>query len=641
MMVTEGGDYNKNSDGLWLDAAFAAENNFKLHKKIRLSLNGSIIEKEITGLCYSPEYIYNAQGGELIPDHKDFGFAFVNHKYLENTILPPCNQLLITGKGNLEQTIKDVLGSRNFTVVLQKNHPSYSMIKDEITQHKEIGLIFAGVFLLIAALITVTTVHRLLQSQRMQAGILKALGFRKKQLYLHYVSHSTFVCLLGALAGWQAGYFTLPGLLYPLMEELYILPGLKPAVLKWSQMLPIACTVLCLLISLAVCRTYLNSNAARILYSNSAEKVYRELPFYGLRKKMSFYGQWNIRDIFRNRLRSLVTVCGVVGCVSLLLASLGLYTSMENMSKWNFDKVQTFETKVTGDFTDEQYKKDLLEDMYGEELMEAAIDLKFKNMEKTASFTGIESQDYLRLYDSKGNHVSLDTGIALSRNIAREMNIEAGDRVKWRFAGQEKWYVSIVSRIIRTPMPQGITMMKEEMEKKRIPFRPTSIIGEKPENMKLDSIYTASAQSKADMKAGLNTMLNASVMLSALFLIMAVLLGSVILYNLGILSYMERYRDMATLKVLGFDNKRIRRLMVQQNLWLTALGIILGLPAGCGLIIAMLGTIQESIDMSAHTPFYVYAASILGTFILSWLINKALSRKVASIDMVSALKINE
>ena len=130
-------------------------------------------------------------------------------------------------------------------------------------------------------------------------------------------------------------------------------------------------------------------------------------------------------------------------------------------------------------------------------------------------------------------------------------------------------------------------------------------------------------------------------MLSALFLIMAVLLGSVILYNLGTLSYIERYRDMATLKVLGFDRKRINKLMIQQNLWLTIVGILIGLPVGFGLLVIMVGTVQSSIDMIVYTPAYIYVFCILGTYMLSLLINKILTNKLKHIDMVSALKINE
>lgn len=639
--VLDGKKYSKNTSGIWLDATFAKENDYEVKDKIKLDIDGKTVEKEIVGVCDSPEYIYSTKDGEFVPDHKNNGFAFINETSITEIKDIKWNQLLVSGTGDLEKTLNNTLRKKDTTVLLQKDHTSYSMINDEITQHKEIGLIFVMVFLFIAILVTITTVHRLLNSQRLQIGILKSMGFHKRPLYIHYISHSTFVCLVGSVAGWCAGYVTLPKLLFPIMEEMYILPKLKPAMLTGSWMFPVVCALACLTVSLVVCHKYLKENTAKILYSNSIEKEYQELPLPSLWKHLSFYGQWNLRDIFRNKLRSSMTIFGVMGCVALLFSSFGLFASMNYMSEWTFDKVQTYDTKVTGDFSDEEFKNKLIQSMYGEELMETSAEVKFDGKEETVAFSGIESQDFLRLYDSEGKEIELEEGLALSGNTADKLGIEVGDRLKWKFAGSDEWYLEVVKYIVRTPMTQGITMLKSEMDAEGIPFHTTSIIGEKPKKSLTDSDYVDSVQHKADLKSALDTILNASVMLSMLFLVCAVLLGGVILYNLGTLSYMERYRDMATLKVLGFHNQRIRKLMIQQNIWLTIAGIVIGLPAGYGLTILMLSTVQDSIDIRVYIPTYVYIISVLGTFLLSWSISKFLSRKIYRIDMVFALKLNE
>lgn len=641
LKILDGKDYSKNVSGIWLDSTFAKENDYEVKDKIKLDIGGKKIEKEVVGLCCSPEYIYSTKNGEFVPDRKNNGFAFINEMDIKELGDIHWNQLLISGTGNLEKTINSTLGGNNTTVVLQKDHASYSVINDEITQHKEIGLIFVMVFLFIAVLVTITTVHRLLNSQRLQIGILKSMGFHNRPLYIHYISHSTFVCLLGSVVGWCVGYVTLPKLLFPIMEEMYILPKLKSAMLAGSWLLPIACALLCLAISVVVCHKSIKENAAKILYSNSIEKEYKELPLSSLWKHLSFYGQWNMRDIFRNKLRGSMTVFGVMGCVALLFSSFGLFSSMNHMSEWTFDKVQTYNTKITGNFSDEEFKNELLQSMYGEELMETSVEIKFNDKEENAAFTGIESQDFLRLYDNERKEIALEKGIALSRNTANKLGVEVGDRLMWKFAGSDEWYLEVVKHIVRTPMTQGITMLKSEMDAEGIPFYTTSIIGESPKKALTNFDYVDSVQHKSDLKSALDIMLNASVMLSVLFLVCAVLLGSVILYNLGTLSYMERYRDMATLKVLGFNNLRIKKLMIQQNIWLTIAGIIIGLPTGYGLTILMLSTVQDSIDISVYIPAYTYIISIIGTFLLSWIISKLLSRKIYHIDMVSALKINE
>ena len=252
MKVVAGKNYSADIDGLWLDYTFANENDYKLNDTLTVDVNGHEIKKVIVGFCYSPEYIYNTKNGEMLPDHKNNGFAFVNEHFVSGLLPVSYNQLLITGNGDIEKSVKDILGSNNITIVEKNNHPSYSMISDEITQHKEIGLIFVAVFFFIAMLITITTVHRLLNSQRMQIGILKSLGFRKRKLYIHYISHSTFVCAVGSFIGWCIGYIILPKILYPVMEEIYTLPKLSPSMLSGSWLMPIICTLICLLISMLV-----------------------------------------------------------------------------------------------------------------------------------------------------------------------------------------------------------------------------------------------------------------------------------------------------------------------------------------------------------------------------------------------------
>ena len=130
-------------------------------------------------------------------------------------------------------------------------------------------------------------------------------------------------------------------------------------------------------------------------------------------------------------------------------------------------------------------------------------------------------------------------------------------------------------------------------------------------------------------------------MMLSIFMIAATVLGSVILYNLGSLSYMERYYELATLKVLGFQSHALRKIMIQQNLWLTFIGILLGLPSGWLLLSFMLKTVQATLDVIIYLPWSVVLLSCGGTLSLSFLIIWCVSKKVKDIDMVSALKSND
>lgn len=718
--VIKGIDYSYDSDGAWLDYRFAEKNGIDVGDSVEIEFSNLKSKLKVVGLCYSPEYIYHTSNGEIIPDHMDNGFLFVSrykYRYSEDI---PVNQILVKGRGNIEKSVYDSLGRDGNTVILRKDHPTYSMMKEEINQHRQIGLLFVVVFLFIAVLVTITTLQRLLSSQRVQIGILKSLGFKKSSLYVHYISHSILVCLLGAFMGWGAGYLVIPPILLKIMSGIYTLPNLDASLIRFSYMLPLGCAAACLIVAFLVCRKYLRDNAAKILYTNSVDRVYKEskfnLPF------LSFYAQWNLRDILRNRMRSAMTIIGVAGCVSLVYASLGLYTSINNVSKLTYDKVQTFDMKVIGefdtnsidkndisltedDYTDiakkvvehrrkdlegkirsgeisladvplmeknisdgldrdglkntkeyksfvdekidnkkdnlKSYEENLTDKMDGEVIMEKGIVVRHAGREENAVFTGLNSQKFIHILDDDGNTVKIQSGAMVSRSVAEKLDISIGDRVEWRLADKNKWYPVKVTKIVSTPINQGITMMKPEMEKYKIPFMATSIVGKEVGNDIIDRDFVDKVQKKSDLKSSMQTMLNASVMISAMFLVSAVLLGGVILINLGALSYMERYRDMATLKVLGFKTKSIMKLMVQQNDGLTIAGIILGLPLGYLLMIIILGSIQSYIDISLYVPWYVYMFSALGTYALSWLISKVLSRNLHYVDMVSALKAND
>ena len=127
-------------------------------------------------------------------------------------------------------------------------------------------------------------------------------------------------------------------------------------------------------------------------------------------------------------------------------------------------------------------------------------------------------------------------------------------------------------------------------------------------------------------------------MIIFILVLAAIVLGSVVLYNLGALSFTERMRELATLRVLGFLPKKIYSLLQMQNVWLTLLGIIIGIPTGYYLTVFMFSTMPDSLDMVTDISVISIIISVLGTFGISVLINLILSRNIKDIDMVSALK---
>lgn len=640
LYIKSGEAFNSSKKGIWLDELFAKENGYKTGDTMTVVQGNRKVSGRILGLVLSPEYIYSAGKGTMAPDHKNSGFAWISPKLFPVSGQLPYNQVALKAnkpyKG--QKLAGKILGADGMTEVLEKDHPAVSMITDEIRQHQSIGDIFSGAFLFMAFMITVTTMHRMLKNQRTQIGILKALGFSKKKLTLHYLTHSLLICAAGVGLGYILGYRILPELIYRFLKEMYVLPRWEGSLPASFAVLPVGCIFLCLGISLFVCRNYLRGTAAESLgreVPSKSRKNSMRLP-----QKLSFSSRWNLRDISRNRLRGFMTLCGILGCTALLFCAFSLYDTFTNLSDWTFHRQQSYQCKIT-DLPDKKGQKDLLQKTAGEYLMEGTASIKKNGKQEEVSLTVQESAKYLRLAVKLDQFTEIRDGIAVSKKTADQLKIKKGDTVVWKVSGEKKEIRSKVRAVIRTPSTQGITVMRSDFQKSGMAFRPTAVIGKIPENGfgKYKKQCTVSLQK--DLTKSMDDLMAGMVMMIGILVFGAVLLGSVMLYNLGVLSYLERYREFATLKVLGFQDSQIRTIMVQQNVWICAAGILLGLPAGYGLLCYMLSTVQESMDIPVYIRWSSWLLSAVGTLVLSWLISRVVSRKIPGISMAEALKSKE
>jgi len=177
-----------------------------------------------------------------------------------------------------------------------------------------------------------------------------------------------------------------------------------------------------------------------------------------------------------------------------------------------------------------------------------------------------------------------------------------------------------------------------EYEKQGERFAPTAFLTSE----RLDNVTKTEAvksiQDKKELMDDFNSMLESLKMIILILVLGSLSLGSIVLYNLGALSFIEKTRELATLRVLGFFPKQIRTLLQLQNIWLTILGIIIGIPVGYVLVSFMLSTMPDSMDMAASiTPLSLFLGIVI-TFLISFSVNLILSRAIKSINMVTALK---
>lgn len=644
MYLMEGKPYDQDLDGIWLDYYFAEKNQLHVGDRIAYMNQGVEESKTIQGLIMHPEYVFALKDDtEALPNHEMYGYGLLSAKQIQGIPEISYNQVLLRTNLTKEEITTEVstcYPDQTIVILMQDEFASVNMFHNEISQMTAVQAIFPAVFLIVAILTILTTMTRITVNQRPLIGIFKALGFSNRKIIFHYVSYGFLLSVVGSVIGTLIGIGLLPELLFSFQKTMYSLPYWNKAVKPYIFVIVGACVFCCSMCGYLACRKELTGVAASILRPKpikAAGHIWMEHTKWWSKRK--FDVQWNIRDLLRNRLRVVITVFGIIGCMALILCGLGMYDTMKYNVGENYYKTNAYQTRVTlEDNSSMEVVQDLLADDEKQCLSELNVELKGTNQSKLVSMTVVGTGKYLFYEDINGNEVELpSSGIAISRKLADQMEVGIGDELVIRTLGTGQTTKVMVNEIVRSTFGQGIFLSKESFEQLGGKFIPTVFLSNQDASNFNGNEYKA-VQSITHMVKTMDEMMTMMNTIITIMIAAAALLGGVVLYNLGVLSFYEKSRELATLKVLGFQYGRLAKLLQKQNIWLTVIGIVAGCFVGYGLLNYMLVYMGDSYDMITKISFLSYSISICGTLALSILVNYWLSRKLKTIDMVSALK---
>ncbi|WP_295613767.1 ABC transporter permease [uncultured Methanobrevibacter sp.] len=637
--TTEGEDFNLSDDsGVWLDKRFADAQNLTVGDNISFTFNGLEIEKEIKGIGYSSEYVYEASPTSIIPDFKDMGFAYLSYKAFPsdiqyNTLLVKFNQTPDEFRDSLDGSVEYL----SFTE--QTDHVSVNQFENEMSQHKMIGDVFPIVFILVTFLTLLTTMTRIISHQRTQIGVLKAVGYKNRTIILHYMSYGFWLVLAGAILGLFLGPAIIPRLFYPSMTSRYSLPVWHPGFDMSFVYVALIMVLSSLLVSYLAARNISKENPANTMRPKAPNiSTSGFLENSRIWNKANFNIRWNYRDAKRNKFRALMAIVGVMGCVALLISAFGMNDSMENIKHWEYDDISHFESKLIiesgASLSDIE---DVKKEVNGSTIMEQAIEIKGHGNEKTASLLVLNDTTLISQTDKDGNSINLSsTDISLSAKTAESLNVGVGDTIEWHVVGSDDWVSCKITNIHGEPLSQGIILSKEKFDDLDLNYTPTSIITAENVEGNHDSIKSITTLN--EMKNNWDEMSGSVMMMVSILIFFAILLAIVVLYNLGILSFTEIEREIATLKVLGFKTGDLRKLLLTQNLVFTFIGFILGIPLGFYLMTLMMNAAGDSLYYIPSLTLGNILLSGVITFIVSIAVNLLFSSKIKNLNMVEALK---
>ncbi len=636
--VSEGEEFNVSDDsGVWLDKRFADAKNLKIGNNITFKINGISIEKEIKGIGYSPEYVYKASPNSITPNFEDIGFAYLSYKAFPLTV--QYNTLLV--KFNQSEDFKEKLDkSVNYLSFTKKeDQVSVAQFSEEMSQHKMMGDVFPIVFILVTFLTLLTTMTRIVTNQRTQIGILKAVGFKDYKIILHYLSYGFWPIFTGAILGLIAGPLIIPEMFYPSMTSRYSLPVWHPGFDISFVYVSVLMVISSLIITYIACRNISKETPASAMHPKGPNT-----PPTGILEKfniwfyLSFNFRWNLRDTRTNKFRALMAIIGVMGCAALIISAFGMNDSMNELKNWEYDDINHFESKLIISNNASSEDVDSINDkVNGAKIMQSGIEIKANNLEDTASVLVSNNTDLISYTNREKNPINIEEGdVSISIKLAEKFNLKIGDKIKWHIIGSDNWVSSEIGQIHAEPVSQGLIMSPNTLKDLNLNFTPTSIVTSEKIDEDYDSIKYVTTLS--EMKESWDKMTESVMMMVSVIIFFAILLAVVVLYNLGILSFTEIEREIATLKVLGFKTRDLRKLLLTQNLFFTSIGFILGIPLGLYFMILMMDAAGDSFYYVPSLTWRNILLSGIITFTISIVVNLMFSSKIKNLDMVEALK---
>jgi len=679
--IYDGEEFSFDKSGIWLDNFYCEENNINVGDIVLVKYDGMELHEKVLGKINVPDHLYDTRDeSELYPDRKEFGFAYmstneITEEYIKSLVMKesnitdsklfdmimpdfnyrdyiPFTSVMVDVNDNskrddVKNNIEDKVGNAK-AIINVEDTSSYVTYQGEIDEGKTYVGVFSGIFLFIAMLSVITTMTRVVKNQRVQIGTLKALGFSNNRILFHYIGYGFWISLVACFAGLILGYYFIGNVFINLEMSFFEIPNGSPSMNISSYYVVLIVIFIVGVITYIAGRSILRENPAETLRTKipSVNGNVLSITKKGFFKKLSFSTKWNIRDMLRNKMRTFMGLAGVVGCCTLIVCALGMLDSMNFFVKLQFDDIYNFDYKLNIKKNISDKELNVLYDSYGNNTSQSiGIEIKDNDGKRESNNIFVtDANNYVRFVDNKNKikDKPSDDGVYVTYKLASNKGYNIGDEITWHIYGDSRYYTSKIIGFNKDPQNQNISMTRNYLEKLGIEYKPDSLYTniDLSNTKEIKNIETI--QDINSLKEGMTGMLSMMKTMLVLIIGIAVLLGGIIIYNLGILSYTEKQYQFSTLKVLGFKDSQIENIFIKQNNWIAIISIIFGLPMGFYLTDWLFKTaIEEHYDFGASITARTYIISAIGTFVVSYLVSKFLAKKIKKIDMVTSLKGNE
>lgn len=550
------------------------------------------------------------------------------------------------------------------TYVLDRNtNVGYVCLKNDSGVVKGIANVFPVFFFLVAALICMTTMNRMVEEQRTQIGVLKALGFSEGKIMGKYLFYSGSAAISGTLIGYVLGIHFFPLVIITAYGIVYKMGGIY-----YVSDLPLALVSLTVAVFCSVGTTWLSchkelkevaADLMRPKAPKAGKRVFLEhVPF--IWKRLKFLQKVSVRNIVRYKKRFFMMVIGISGCTALLVMGFGVRDSVVAVADQQYEEIQLYDIGVTlkaGKMPGEANLKSLdsvleNENAAGMYAMEKTIDLVTDKGTKSIHMVAVENPDevgdFISLHTKKQEPIAYpkEGEAVLSKKVAETYAVKKGDTILLRDSDNNEMHLKVTG-ICENHIYNYVYIAPESYEKQigdvvfknvyvRLPDA-SDIHEVSAVLMKADGVTAVTVNS--DMLSRISQMMSCMNYIVIIIIICAGALAFIVLYNLNNINITERVREIATIKVLGFYPKETASYVFRENMVLTAIGCGLGLILGKWFHRFVMGEIQiDMVSFNVQINAVSYLFSVLLTMGFAWIVNCMMTGKLERINMAESLK---
>ncbi|MBR0307394.1 MAG: FtsX-like permease family protein [Mogibacterium sp.] len=554
----------------------------------------------------------------------------------------------------------------NSFALSRKENMGYASFDSNSSIVSNISKIFPLFFFLIAALVCMTTMTRMVDEQRTQIGVLKALGYSNSQIVGKYMFYSGSAAFLGAVLGFFVGCKVFPVVIWNAYTMMYDFSHTVDYIINWK--LGLIVLVVSLLCSMGA--TWVS--IAADFKVPPAELIRPKTPPAGKRillerikplwNRISFLYKVSIRNIFRDKKRFLMMVIGVSGCTALLIAGIGIRATISKVADYQFDEISLYDITVlfSKNMTEDR-QKDFMEEM--EDAGVTGENVRFLHRDEVTAIIGdkttditcvaTEAEGFDQFIDLHAGDQHIDYPGPGEAVIVRKTNhdygVGIGDEITLRddYREMDVKIVAVADNYVYDSIYISTDTYRDGFGKE--PDIKAAYIGFKDgteedviRNASADAAgyeYTAAAQTNIDVRENVNKMMKSLNSIVYVVILSAALLAFIVLYNLTNINITERIREIATIKVLGFYQLEVSQYVFRENLFLTAVAAIVGIPMGDWLLKFVIDNIVLSMIYfePRHGPYDI-PISVALTFLFAFLVNIAMQKRLRNVSMTESLK---